>query len=230
MADRAELACVGQNRAVTGIVSRKPLLNRLLKLREILTGSRRQAYHGIKRKLVCAHAGIQIGFVDYGKGMGSGFCGSDGTLIFFGKRLRAVTDKNCKLRFACRGFRTCYAERFNAVARIANACRIGQTQQDAAQTNRLFYGIPGRTRNVRDNYALISCQCIEQRGFSGIRAAEQDGLYTVLQVPSAFVGGKHFLQCSGGGMQRIGKLLQTKVLNVFIRIVQNGMEMTAQVC
>ena len=74
MADRAELACVGQNRTVTGIVSRKPLLNRLLKLREVFTGSRRQTNHGIKRKLICAHAGIQIGFVDNGKSVGGLIC------------------------------------------------------------------------------------------------------------------------------------------------------------
>ena len=93
----------------------------------------------------------------------------------------------------------------------------------------LFDGIAGRAGDVGDDDAVEACKRVEQARFSGVWCAKNRGLHTVFDEVSAAAGGKKRVELPGSGLQGIYVGLQAEGLDILVGIVQNGVEMRADV-
>ena len=72
------------------------------------------------------------------------------------------------------------AEAFDGVIGFADTCRINKSESNAADIDRIFYHIARSAMNVAHNSLFLVKQHIKERGFSGIRFADDRYRNTVL--------------------------------------------------
>jgi hypothetical protein len=93
-----------------------------------------------------------------------------------GKRLRAVDYDQRDPRRAQDALGSRDALGFEAIGMGPNAGRVDQTDRHAVDGDALLDRVAGRTRNLRDDGALLAEQRVEQRGFARIRRSDDRDL------------------------------------------------------
>ena len=86
-----------------------------------------------------------------------------------------------------------------------------------------------RSRDVGDDDAVEAREGVEQARFSGVWCAKDRGLHAVFDEVSAAAGGKKRVELPGSGLQGIYVGLQAEGRDVLVGVVQNGVEMRADV-
>ena len=99
----------------------------------------------------------------------------------------------------------------------------------AAQRGGLLDGVARRAGDVGDNDAVKARQTVEKTGFSRVRAAEDGGPDAGLHHPTPVAGGEERRERAAAFGERVFKPGKLKRVDILVRIVQNGVEMRADI-
>ena len=93
----------------------------------------------------------------------------------------------------------------------------------------LLDGVTRRAGNVGDDDAVKAGQAVEKTGFSGVRAAQNDGPDAGLHHPAPMAGGKQRGKLPAAFCQRRFIAGEREGVDILVGVIEHGMEMRAQV-
>ena len=99
----------------------------------------------------------------------------------------------------------------------------------AAQRGGLLDGVARRAGNVGDDDAVKAGEPVEKTGFSCVRAAEDGGFDAGLHHPPTVAGGEQRHERAAAVHERVFKPGKLKRVDILVRIVQNSVEMRADI-
>ena len=93
----------------------------------------------------------------------------------------------------------------------------------------LLDGVTRRAGNVGDDDAVKAGQAVEKTGFSGVRAAQNDGPDAGLHHPAPMAGGKQRGKLPAAFCQRRFIAGEREGVDILVGVIEHGVEMRAQI-
>ena len=156
--------------------------------------------------------------------MGDGVGQGDGGLVLRRQRPGAVQHQQGQRCLLRGGAAALHTHGLHGVAAVADARRVDEPQEHAAHGDLFLHRVAGGAGDVGDDSPVIAQEGVQQRGFAGVRLAQQHRGHAQLQQTAAGKPGHQRFQIVLGPAQGVQHLLALEILDVLVRIVHHGVE------
>ena len=143
--------------------------------------------------------------------------------------MAAVADKKGEVRLFQRLPGAVHSHGLHGIGGLSDARGIDKPQPGGTCQYRLLHRIPGSAGNIGNNGPVKARQSVQQAGFAHVGPANNGGLHALPQNAALAVGLQKRVKGLGVTPQGRGVVGKAEVLNVLVRVIQNGVEMAAQI-
>ena len=140
------------------------------------------------------------------------------------RRMAAVRYHDHQIGALDRAARALHAEPLHGVVCLADARRVDEPQQHAADHRLLLHGVARRAGKVGDDGAVVAHKRVEQRAFARVRRADDGGRRAAFEHASARKGAEQRRERLFALRERPLRLGKREVLDVLVGIVHHGVE------
>ena len=183
----------------------------------------------MRRKARDVPPGGAVALVRRGDAHGGLFRDGEHRLVLGVPGAGEIEHGNNELRFLRRGDGALHAERFHGVGCFAHARGVGQPQRHAAEKAPLRERVARRAGDVGDDGALKAEQRVEQRRFSGVRAAENGRAHALFKKLPAGKRGEQRFERADRRIEHGGVFRERERRYILVRIVEHRVIVRADV-